>query len=175
MNKRSEEKIRVIITGGTFDKQYDPLKGELTFKETHLDRILEQARLTVETGLEINQLKDSLDMKDECRLKILDACRKAPEKRIIITHGTDTMVDTARVIGRAQLDKCVVFTGAMVPYSVAGSDSLFNLGFAFCAVQHCNPGVYIAMSGRVFPWNKVKKDRERGVFVEAVSGGATFT
>jgi L-asparaginase len=157
-------KIRLLITGGTFDKLYDPLKGELTFKETHLPQILKQIRTTVPVELEINQLKDSLDMGEKCRQNILDACIKTGENHILITHGTDTMEQTAQVLGSAKLDKTIVLTGAMVPYSVTGSDSLFNLGFAFCAVQLKKPGVYIAMNGRIFEWNNVKKDRKHGIF-----------
>ena len=157
-------KIRLLITGGTFDKQYDPLKGELTFKETHLPRILEQARITIPVNIEINQLKDSLDMGDTCRQAILKACAETDENHILITHGTDTMEQTATVLGQANLNKTIVLTGAMVPYSVTGSDSLFNLGFAFCAVQLKKPGVYIAMNGRIFEWNNVEKDRSKGLF-----------
>lgn len=157
--------IRLIITGGTFDKHYDPLKGELTFKETHLPQILEQVNISVPVTLEINQLKDSLDMQDDCRQRILLACASASERLIVITHGTDTMEHTAAVLGRARLDKAIVLTGAMVPYSVSGSDALFNLGFALAAVQQAATGVYIAMNGRLLPWDDATKDKARGRFV----------
>lgn len=160
-------KIRLIITGGTFDKDYDALKGELTFKQTHLPGILEQIRCTVPVALEINQLIDSLEMSAEDRQKILASCIAAPESHILITHGTDTMVETAAVLGGAGLEKTIVITGAMVPYAMSNSDAVFNLGCGFCAVQLLGPGVYIAMNGRIFPWDGVRKNRGRGIF-EAV-------
>lgn len=159
--------VRIIITGGTFDKRYDELKGVLTFKDSHLPDIIRQVRVTVPTELEINQLVDSLDMGDENRLSILEACRRAVESRILITHGTDRMVETAKVLGAAALGKTIVLTGAMVPYSVSSSDSLFNLGCAFAAVQLLAPGVYVVMNGRVFSWDRVRKNYDRGVFEEA--------
>lgn len=159
--------IRVIITGGTFDKRYDELKGVLTFKDSSLPEILRQARVTEPVELEINQLIDSLEMGDEGRKSILDACARAPEEKIVITHGTDRMVETARLLGSAALAKTVVLTGAMVPYSVAGSDALFNLGCAFGAVGLLSPGVYVVMNGRAFPWDRVRKNFDKGVFEEA--------
>lgn len=158
--------IRIIVTGGTFDKHYDEIRGELTFKETHLPEILKLVRATVPVEVELNQMIDSLYMQDVNRQGVLEACRRASEDRIIVTHGTDTMVDTARLLGSAELPKTVVLTGAMVPYRVQGSDALFNFGTAFSAVQLLPPGVYIAMSGRVFPWDRVRKNREKGVFEE---------
>jgi L-asparaginase len=158
--------IRVIVTGGTFDKAYDAIKGELTFKESHLPEILELARVTVPVAIEQNQLIDSLQMQDENRLSVLAACERAAEERIVITHGTDTMAETARLLGPAGLCKTIILTGAMVPYQVQGSDALFNFGTAFSAVQLLPEGVYIAMNGRVFEWDRVRKDRSRGVFVE---------
>jgi L-asparaginase len=158
--------IRIIITGGTFDKHYDELKGVLSFKNSHLPDIIRQVRITVPVELEINQLIDSLEMGDENRYNILEACRRAPEEHLIITHGTDRMVETAKVLGQEQLRKTIVLTGAMVPYSVSGSDALFNLGCAFTAVQLLAPGVYVAMNGRVFPWDGVRKDFEKGIFTE---------
>ena len=156
--------VRIIVTGGTFDKHYDAIKGELTFKQTHLPAILEQARVTVPVQIEINQLIDSLHMTDEHRQNVLAACRAAPERSIVVVHGTDTMAETARVVGAAGLDKAVVFTGAMIPYSVQGSDALFNLGFALAMSQALAPNAYIAMNGRVFPWDNVRKDKGGGVF-----------
>jgi len=156
--------IRILITGGTFDKHYDELKGVLTFKNSHLPDIIKQVRITVPVELELHQLVDSLEMGDQDRQNILDACKRAAEDKIIITHGTDRMVDTAKVLGPVGLNKTIVLTGAMVPYSVAGSDALFNLGCAFTAVQLLPPGVFITMNGRVFPWDKVRKNYEKGVF-----------
>jgi L-asparaginase len=158
--------IRIIITGGTFDKRYDELKGVLSFKDSHLPDIIRQVRVTEPVELEINQLVDSLEMDDENRKSILDACRRSQEDRIVITHGTDRMVETARVLGPANLGKTIVLTGAMVPYSVSGSDSLFNLGCAFAAVQLLSTGVWVVMNGRAFAWDKVRKNYEKGVFEE---------
>ncbi|MEI7614350.1 MAG: asparaginase domain-containing protein [Betaproteobacteria bacterium] len=163
--------LRIIITGGTFDKQYDAIRGQLTFKDTHLPDIVEQVRTSLPISFELNQMVDSLDMLDANRQRVLDACRKAEEVQIVITHGTDTMTDTAAVLGQAfnageaaLADKRIVLTGAMVPYSVSGSDALFNLGSAIMAAQLLEPGVYIAMNGRCFPWHAVKKNRTLGIF-----------
>jgi L-asparaginase len=159
--------IRVIVTGGTFDKAYDEIKGVLAFKESHLPEILKLTRVTVPVHIELNQLIDSLEMQDENRRSVLAACERAEEGRIVITHGTDTMAETARLIGPAGLPKTIVLTGAMVPYQVQGSDALFNFGTAFAAVQLLPRGVYIVMNGRAFAWDRVRKDRSRGVFEEA--------
>ncbi len=159
--------IRVIVTGGTFDKHYDELRGELTFKESHLPEILRLTRVTVPVEIELNQLIDSLQMQDENRRSVLDACSRAPESRIVVTHGTDTMAETAAILGPARLAKTVVLTGAMIPYKVQGSDALFNFGTAFSAVQLLPHGVYIVMNGRVFDWDRVRKNREKGVFEES--------
>ncbi len=162
-----DQAVRVIVTGGTFDKHYDEIRGELTFKESHLPEILKLTRVTVPVELEFDQLIDSLQMQKANRLSVLEACRRCAESRIIVTHGTDTMVDTARVLGEAALGKTIVLTGAMIPYKIVGSDALFNFGTAFAAVQLLEAGVYIVMNGRVFDWDKVRKNREKGVF-EAV-------
>ena len=158
--------IRIIITGGTFDKRYDELRGELTFRDTHLPEILRQVRVTVPVELEISELVDSLYMKDEDRLRIADACEASEQRRIVITHGTDTMAETAAVIGARMLDRVIVLTGAMVPFAFTGSDAVFNLGCAIGAVQALPPGVYVTMNGGVFRWDNVRKNRERGVFEE---------
>ncbi len=156
--------IRIIITGGTFDKHYDEIRGSLTFKDSHLPEILKFVRCSVPIELELNQLIDSLDMQTANRLQILESCRRAAEDRIVITHGTDTMVETAGVLGQAGLEKTIVLTGAMVPYIFNNSDAVFNLGCAVIAVQLLPRGVFIAMNGTVFPWDDVQKNRERGVF-----------
>jgi L-asparaginase len=156
--------IRIIVTGGTFDKHYDEIRGSLTFKDSHLPEMLKFVRCTVTIELEINQLIDSLDMQTANRLHILESVRRAPEERIVITHGTDTMVETAAVLGAAALPKTVVLTGAMVPYIFSTTDAVFNLGCAMTAVQLLPRGIYIAMNGRVFPWNGVRKNKEQGVF-----------
>ena len=163
--------LRIIITGGTFDKQYDAIRGQLTFKDTHLPDIIKQVRSSVPIELEINQMVDSLDMLDENRQRVLGACRKAHEKMIVVTHGTDTMAETAAVLGQAMKEgdsalagKKIVLTGAMVPYSVSGSDALFNLGSAIMAAQLVKAGVYIVMNGRCLPWRTARKNRVLGVF-----------
>jgi L-asparaginase len=158
--------IRVLVTGGTFDKHYDPIRGELTFRNSHLPTILKLARIAVPISLEILHLMDSLEMNDSHRERILDACDAAPEDRIIIIHGTDTMSETARLIGKANLPKTIVLTGAMIPCSVNDSDAHFNMGFAMAAVQTLCPQTYVAMNGSIFPWDKVRKNRQDGVFEE---------
>jgi len=163
--------IRIIITGGTFDKHYDEIRGNLTFKDTHLPQILKIARCTVPIEVELNQLIDSLDMHNANRQQVLESCRRAPEEHIVITHGTDTMVETAGVLGAAGLDKTIVLTGAMVPYVFNNSDAVFNLGCAVTAVQIMPRGVYIAMNGRVFPWDDVRKNKEQGIFVRGSDSG----
>lgn len=157
--------LRIIVTGGTFDKHYDEIRGELTFKDSHLPAILKQARVSAPIVLEINQLIDSLYMQEVNRQHILASCQAAPEQQIVVVHGTDTMALTARVLGAVGLEKTIVLTGAMVPYAVMGSDSLFNLGYACAAAQLLPPGVYIAMNGQVFAWDHVRKDTAAGVFV----------
>ena len=156
--------VRIIVTGGTFDKHYDAIKGELTFKQTHLPAILEQARVTIPVAIEINQLIDSLHMTEEHRGRVLEACAAAPEKSIVVVHGTDTMAETAQVVGRAALAKTIVFTGAMIPYSIQGSDALFNLGYAVALAQVMAEGTYVAMNARVFAWDAVRKDKAKGQF-----------
>jgi L-asparaginase len=164
MTNVPRDSARIIVTGGTFDKRYDAIKGELTFSETHLPALLEQARVTLPLALDIRLLIDSLQMTDAHRQSVLDACRESPEKSIVVVHGTDTMVDTARVVGGAALDKTVVFTGAMVPYSVQGSDAAFNLGFALSAALTLPTGAYVAMNAKIFPWDDVMKDKAEGQF-----------
>ena len=159
--------IRLIVTGGTFDKHYDELNGQLTFRDTHLPEILQAARMTAPIEVEINQLVDSLDMVPEDRQRVLESCRRAPEERIIVTHGTDTMAETAQVLGEAGLEKTVVLTGAMVPYAVVRSDAVFNFGFSVAAVQLLPAGVYVAMNGRVFSWDDVRKNKAEGKFERA--------
>ena len=156
--------IRIIITGGTFDKHYDELRGKLTFKDSHLPEILRIVRATLPFDLEINQMIDSLEMQMSNRLSILESCRTAPEDQIIVIHGTDTMAETARVLGEAGLAKRIVLTGAMIPYSVSNSDAVFNLGCSFTAVQLTDPGVYVVMNGKIFSWHNVRKNKQKGIF-----------
>jgi L-asparaginase len=156
--------LRIIATGGTFDKHYDELAGKLSFAASHLPEILKRTRITIPVALEADFLMDSLDMVDADRQRILQSCTQAAEKAIIIIHGTDTMRETAHVLGAAKLDKTIVFTGAMIPYEIANSDALFNLGYAAGVAQLLPPGVYVAMNGQVFNWDNVQKNRAAGVF-----------
>jgi L-asparaginase len=156
--------IRVFITGGTFDKSYDEIEGRLDFKDTHIQEMLRLGRCRVPVEVRTLMMIDSLEMTDADRELILESCRSAGEERIVITHGTDTMTDTARVLGEARLPKTIVLTGAMVPYAFGSSDGLFNLGSALSFVQALPRGVYVAMNGRCFAWDDVVKNRELGVF-----------
>ncbi len=156
--------VRIIATGGTFDKQYNPIDGTLGFEKSQVPQMLEQGRVHTPFVFEALPLLDSLDMTDTDRERVLHACQQAPEDRILIIHGTDTMQETALVLALASLEKTIVLTGAMIPYAVSGSDAFFNLGYAFGAVPLLEPDVYIAMNGRLFRWDDVRKDRARGVF-----------
>jgi L-asparaginase len=162
--------IRIVVTGGTFDKEYNELTGSLAFKATHLPEMLRLGRCRVDVSVRTLMMIDSLDMTDADRARIVDDCRKAEEPRIVVTHGTDTMVETARALAAALPaggGKTIVLTGAMIPYAFGSSDGLFNLGSALSFVQALPPGVYIAMNGRCFQWDRVQKNKETGVF-EAV-------
>jgi len=160
--------IRVLVTGGTFDKEYDELTGRLYFRDTHVDEMLRRGRSRLDLAVETVMMIDSLDMDEQGRAMIVSRCRDAAERAIIVTHGTDTMVETARALAGAGLaGKTIVLTGAMVPYAFGSSDGLFNLGSALSFVQVLPPGVYVAMNGRHFPWNAVRKNRETGVFETA--------
>jgi L-asparaginase len=158
--------IRIFVTGGTFDKEYNELDGRLFFKDTHLHEMLDLGRCKVEVDIRTLMMVDSLEMTDADRQIILDHCRRAREERIVITHGTDTMDITARVLGEVLKEKTVVLTGAMVPYKFGSSDGLFNLGSALAFVQTLPHGVYIAMNGRFFRWDNVRKNKRTGVFEE---------
>ncbi|MFJ2988154.1 asparaginase domain-containing protein [Collimonas sp. NPDC087041] len=156
--------LRIIATGGTFDKHYDEIAGKLTFAASHLPQVIQRARITTELTLEELPLLDSLDMQDIDRRRVLASCSHASEQAIVIIHGTDTMRDTAAVLGPATLDKTIVLTGAMIPYAIDNSDALFNFGFACGVAQVLPPGVYVAMNGKIFAWDKVEKNRTAGVF-----------
>jgi len=156
--------LRIIATGGTFDKHYNELNGTLGFADSHLPAAIARARITVGVALEQLPLLDSLDMVDADRARVLASCQAAAEKAIVIVHGTDTMKETAAVLGPAELGKTIVLTGAMIPYEIANSDALFNLGFACAAAQTLPPGVYVAMNGQIFAWDNVQKNRAAGVF-----------
>ncbi|MFK8067561.1 MAG: asparaginase domain-containing protein [Gammaproteobacteria bacterium] len=156
--------VKFLITGGTIDKIYNELDGSLTFDQTHMESMLVQARCNVDISAETVMLKDSLEMNDSDRELINNKCLASEEALIIISHGTDTMVETAAVLAKHITDKTIVLFGAMVPFSINYSDSLFNLGCAVTAVQCLNNGVYISMNGKVFPWNDVMKNKTKGVF-----------
>jgi L-asparaginase len=158
--------IRIFVTGGTFDKEYNEIEGKLFFKDTHLREMLKLGRSKVRVGIRTLMMIDSLDMTDAERRIILENCRRTKESRIVITHGTDTMVETARVLGRSITDKTIVLTGAMVPFAFGSSDGLFNLGSALAFVQALPHGVYVAMNGRFFRWDRVRKNRQTGEFEE---------
>ncbi|MGE5646365.1 MAG: asparaginase domain-containing protein [Acidobacteriota bacterium] len=156
--------IRIFVTGGTFDKEYNELDGTLFFHDTHVPEMLRLGRCLLGVELRTLMMIDSLDMSDQDRRIIAEHCRGARESRIVITHGTDTMVETAAHLARNVEGKTIVLTGAMVPYKFGSSDGLFNLGSALAFVQTLPAGVYIAMNGRCFRWDRVRKNRERGVF-----------
>jgi L-asparaginase len=160
------EPLRIFVTGGTFDKEYDELTGKLYFKETHLHEMLRLARCRVEVRVRTLMMVDSLDMSDADRRLVVESCRASPESRIVVTHGTDTMATTAGALHGASIGKTIVLTGAMVPYAFGSSDGLFNLGSALSFAQVLPPGVYVAMNGRVFHGDRVRKNRETGVFEE---------
>jgi len=163
--------IRIFVTGGTFDKEYNELTGALSFKDTHLPEMLRLGRSRVDVTVRTLMMIDSLDMTDADRAIIVDQCRQSAEPRLLVTHGTDTMIETAAALAAAAplaSTKTIVLTGAMIPYAFGSSDGLFNLGSALSFVQVLPPGVYIAMNGRCFDWNAVRKNRYTGTF-EAVS------
>ena len=158
--------VRILITGGTFDKEYDEITGKLYFKDTHMQEILDLGRSKLEVKIRTLMLVDSLDMTNDDRDVISDNCRRVSENQIVITHGTDTMTETGKVIANAKLEKTIILTGAMIPYKFGSSDGLFNLGCALAFAQALPGGVYIAMNGRCFDWNKVEKNKKTGVFEE---------
>jgi L-asparaginase len=161
----TNEPIRIVVTGGTFDKEYDELTGSLFFKDTHVGEMLRLGRSEVGVTIQTLMLIDSLEMTDEHRDRLLGVVRESPEKRFLITHGTDTMEVTARSLAGADIgQKTIVLTGAMIPYKFGSSDGMFNLGSALAFVQALPPGVYVAMNGRAFPAGHVRKNRSSGKF-----------
>lgn len=156
--------IKLLVTGGTIDKVYNELTGELVFTQSHLPQMLEQGHCKADIHIETLMLKDSLEMEAVDRDIILQACQNSSESLIIITHGTDTMTLTAAYLATQISDKTIVLFGAMVPYAFKQSDSLFNLGSAISAVQCLSSGIYITMNGSVFPWDQVIKNKQQGVF-----------
>ena len=162
--------LRIFVTGGTFDKEYNELSGKLFFKDTHLPEMLSLGRARVEVDLRTLMMVDSLDMTDADREIIAQNCQSCPSDRIVITHGTDNMEVTARVLGGRVQDKTVVLTGAMVPYKFGSSDGMFNLGAALAFAQCLPHGVYVAMNGLCFDWDDVRKNKKAGVFERLDSG-----
>ncbi len=165
--------VQVFVTGGTFDKEYNYLTGELSFKNTHLPEILERGRSRVPVDIKTLMMVDSLEMRDEDRANLVYNCRRTEPTRILITHGTDRMVETARVLAEANIEgKTIVLTGAMVPYAFGtSSDGFFNLGSALAFAQLLPAGVYVVMNGRYFHWNRVRKNRQTGNFEEVQLNG----
>ena len=158
-------RIRVLVTGGTFDKEYDELTGRLFFRDTHLPEMLRRGRCRLDVTLETVTMIDSLELDDGGRAQIVERARASRETAIVVTHGTDTMVKTAGALAAAALaDKTIVLTGAMVPYAFGSSDGLFNLGSALSFVQVLPPGVYVAMNGQHFAWDAVRKNTDTGTF-----------
>ena len=157
--------IRILVTGGTFDKEYDEVRGRLFFKDTHVQEMLAKGRSRVPVSIRTLMMIDSLDMTDADRALVVEQCRTCDERRIVVTHGTDTMVETAAAIAAADLaGKTVVLTGAMIPYAFGSSDGLFNLGSALSFAQVLPPGIYVAMNGQHFRWDEVRKNRDTAMF-----------
>ncbi|MBK7109991.1 MAG: asparaginase domain-containing protein [Chitinophagales bacterium] len=162
--------ITIIVTGGTFDKEYDEIHGNLYFKDTHLNEILKLGRCTVPVNTKTLMMIDSLYMNEADREKIATECAMCDDDKIVITHGTDTMVESAEVLAGKNIDKTIVLTGAMIPYKFGSSDGLFNMGCALAFVQSLPHGVYVTMNGRYFLWNNVRKNRKTGFFEEIKNG-----
>lgn len=158
--------IRIFITGGTFDKEYNELNGQLFFKDTHMPELLDKGRCRVDVEIRTLMMIDSLEMTDEDRELIVHQCQQCEENQIVLTHGTDTMAETARLLSEKVTGKTIVITGAMIPIKFGSSDGLFNLGGALAFVQALPPGVYVAMNGRYFHGNNVRKNKQTGVFEE---------
>ena len=156
--------IAILATGGTFDKEYNEIGGNLFFREPHIEDMLTKGRCHLQVRIQVVMMKDSLEMTGRDRLEILEACRACKESRIVITHGTDTMEDTARFLSKEIHNRTVVLTGAMIPYTFGSSDGLFNLGSALSFVQTLSLGVFIAMNGCVFRADEVYKDKQQGIF-----------
>lgn len=160
--------IQVFVTGGTFDKEYNYITGELYFKDTHLKEMFDRGRSEVDIDIKTLMMTDSLEMREEDRAIIVYNCKKTPHNKILLTHGTDKMVETATLLAHEKIEgKTIVLTGAMIPYAFGtSSDGFFNLGSALAFVQVLPPGVYVVMNGRFFSWDNVRKNRQTGTFVE---------
>lgn len=158
--------VRIFITGGTFDKEYNELTGQLFFKDTHIQQLLEMGRNRIPVQVRTLMMVDSLEMTKDDRELIAHQCEHCAEDRIIITHGTDTMSETAAYLAQRGIKKTIVLTGAMIPIKFGSSDGLFNIGSALAFAQTLPPGVYVAMNGRYFPWDNVRKNKQTGMFEE---------
>jgi len=158
--------VRIFITGGTFDKEYNEITGQLFFKDTHINDLLSLGRSKVNVTIQTLMMVDSLDMTEQDREQIVSACNQCPEQQIVITHGTDTMAQTAALLAAKVPQKTIVLTGAMIPIKFGSSDGLFNLGSALAFAQTLSTGVYVAMNGRWFAANRVRKNKETGMFEE---------
>ncbi len=158
--------IRIFVTGGTFDKEYNELTGELYFKDTHIHDLLMLGRSRLDISIRTLMLIDSLEMTDSDRNVIVESCRRCTEDKIVITHGTDTMTLTASILAKEIKDKTIILTGAMIPFKFGSSDGLFNLGSALAFAQSLPHGVYVAMNGRFFNWDSVRKNKQTGFFDE---------
>ncbi len=163
--------IKIFITGGTFDKEYNEIRGELFFKESHISEMLKLGRSELDLSVRTLMMIDSLYMTDEHRKIIIENCKKTKEDKILITHGTDTMVETAKVLAKEIKNKTIVLTGALIPYKFGSSDGLFNLGSSLAFVQVLPHGVYISMNGKYFTHNNVKKNKKTGKFESVCSTG----
>lgn len=158
--------IKIFVTGGTFDKEYNEIRGELFFKDSHLPEMLRMGRCRVSVDIRTLMMMDSLDMTEHDRQIILDNCKNTNEDKILITHGTDTMIETAKLLASEINNKTIVLTGAMIPYKFGSSDGLFNLGSSLAFVQTLPIGIYIVMNGKYFHWDKVRKNKDLGEFEE---------
>ena len=164
MTNKSKKHIKIFATGGTFDKEFNEINGDLYFKETNLYKLLELGRSKIEVKIETLMMIDSLQMTNQDRQYIVDKCKIEETNKIVITHGTDTMVKTAKFIAKEIENKIVILTGAMIPIKFGSSDGLFNLGSALSFAQILDPGVYITMNGQYFNWDNVKKNKKLGIF-----------
>jgi L-asparaginase len=158
--------IRIFITGGTFDKEYNEITGQLFFKDTHMNELLTLGRCKLDVQIRTLMMIDSLEMTETDRELIAENCIKASEDKIVITHGTDTMANTAKVLAEKVKNKTVVLTGAMIPIKFGSSDGLFNLGSALAFAQTLPHGIYVSMNGRYFSWDNVRKNKQTGAFEE---------
>jgi L-asparaginase len=160
--------LQIFVTGGTFDKKYNEIDGTLSFDQTHVSELLDLGRCQLKVEITTLMLVDSLDMTEASRELILAQCAATPAQHIVITHGTDTMVETAQLLGEKLAGKTIVLTGAMIPFTFGSSDGLFNMGCALAFAQSLPPSVYVAMNGRCFHWNNVRKNRVLGRFEENI-------